>query len=184
MVVRAQRLATGPRALVDRPRLRALPTPSPTVSELRRLERDLHDGVQNELVALIVKLSLLSQDPATPLRAQAACAPVDVTVRGSAPRSTHEAEAAAYFSCLEAVRNAIKHAGRGASVTVALRYEHSKLTVRIEDDGRGSDPERTPRGSGLWNICHRAEAVGRSITVTSSWGRGTALTISLPWPAE
>jgi signal transduction histidine kinase len=34
--------------------------------ERRRLERDLHDGVQNELVALIVKLSLAQQDPDTP----------------------------------------------------------------------------------------------------------------------
>jgi len=35
-------------------------------SERRRLERDLHDGVQSELVALIVKLALAQQDPETP----------------------------------------------------------------------------------------------------------------------
>jgi signal transduction histidine kinase len=34
--------------------------------ERRRLERDLHDGVQNELVALIVELALAQQDPETP----------------------------------------------------------------------------------------------------------------------
>jgi signal transduction histidine kinase len=34
--------------------------------ERRRLERDLHDGVQNELVALIVKLRLAEQDPDMP----------------------------------------------------------------------------------------------------------------------
>ncbi len=34
--------------------------------EWRRLERDLHDGVQNELVALIVKLALAEKDPQTP----------------------------------------------------------------------------------------------------------------------
>jgi signal transduction histidine kinase len=34
--------------------------------ERRRLERDLHDGVQNELVALIVKLTVAEQDPSTP----------------------------------------------------------------------------------------------------------------------
>jgi len=32
----------------------------------RRLERDLHDGVQSELVALIVKLAVAQQDPSTP----------------------------------------------------------------------------------------------------------------------
>jgi signal transduction histidine kinase len=34
--------------------------------ERRRLERDLHDGVQNELVALIIKLAVAQQDPETP----------------------------------------------------------------------------------------------------------------------
>jgi signal transduction histidine kinase len=35
-------------------------------SERRRLERDLHDGVQSELVALIVKPAIAQQDPETP----------------------------------------------------------------------------------------------------------------------
>ncbi len=34
--------------------------------ERRRLQRDLHDGVQGELVALIVELALAQQDPDTP----------------------------------------------------------------------------------------------------------------------
>ena len=37
-----------------------------TANDRRRLERDLHDGVQNELVALIVKLARAQQDPETP----------------------------------------------------------------------------------------------------------------------
>jgi signal transduction histidine kinase len=231
MVVRAQRLVGGPRELVDRPRLHALPTPSATVRELRRLERDLHDGVQNELVGVIVKLSVLSQDPATAtatatatapaladelralearaqaaldsvrdiargiypqvladfgvdraLRAQTARAPVDVTVRGSAPRSADEAEAAVYFSCLEAIQNVAKHAGEAARVTMRLDHDHGTLTVRIEDNGRGFDPRRTPRGAGLRNIDDRAQAVDGGLAVASARGAGTTLTISLPWP--
>ena len=38
----------------------------PFADDRRRLERDLHDGVQNELVALIVKLALAQEDPETP----------------------------------------------------------------------------------------------------------------------
>jgi signal transduction histidine kinase len=223
MVVRARRLAASPQGLIGR-RLRALPTPSPTASELRRLERDLHDGVQNELVAVIVKLSVLSQDPATPpaladelcaleahaqtalnsvrdiargiypqvladfgveraLRAQAARAPVDVSVRGSAPRTTDEAEAAVYFSCLEAIQNVAKHAGETACATIRLEHARGTLIARIEDDGRGFDPERTRRGAGLRNIYERVQAVGGSLTVTARRGSGTKLAISLPWPA-
>jgi signal transduction histidine kinase len=36
------------------------------VADRQRLERDLHDGVQNELVALIVKLALAQECPETP----------------------------------------------------------------------------------------------------------------------
>ncbi len=42
------------------------PAAVPLADDRRRLERDLHDGVQNELVALIVKLALAQQDPETP----------------------------------------------------------------------------------------------------------------------
>jgi signal transduction histidine kinase len=35
-------------------------------SERRRLERDLHDGVQSELVAVIVKVAVAQQHPETP----------------------------------------------------------------------------------------------------------------------
>jgi signal transduction histidine kinase len=38
------------------------------VADRQRLERDLHDGVQNELVALIVKLALVQEDHETPPR--------------------------------------------------------------------------------------------------------------------
>ena len=64
--------------------------------ERRRLERDLHDGVQNELVALIVKLALAQQDSETPpavaemlagleARAQAALDSVRSIARGIYP---------------------------------------------------------------------------------------------------
>jgi signal transduction histidine kinase len=191
--------------------------------ERRRLERDLHDGVQNELVALIVKLRLAEEDPDTPpglagtlsalaaraqsaldsvrqiahgiypavladfgvaeaLRAQAGRASMDVSLVGAAPRSTELAEAAVYFSCLEAIQNVAKHAGREAQVTLRLQHEHGTLAVRIEDDGRGFDPLHTPDGAGLRNIHDRIQTLGGTVKLTSSPGRGTVLTISLPWP--
>jgi signal transduction histidine kinase len=42
------------------------PAAVPLADDRRRLERDLHDGVQNELVALIVKRPLAQRDPETP----------------------------------------------------------------------------------------------------------------------
>jgi signal transduction histidine kinase len=194
------------------------------VDDRRRLERDLHDGVQNELVALIVKLALAEQDPETPpalahvlaelqahaqaaldsvrniargiypppladfslreaLRAQAARVAIRVRLAGSAPRSTQQAEEAAYYSCSEAIQNAAKHAGNTAQITLRLDHHHETLRVRIADDGRGFDPARNPEGAGLQNIRDRIEGFGGSFKVTSRPGLGTVLTISLPWPA-
>jgi signal transduction histidine kinase len=72
------------------------PASVPLANDRRRLERDLHDGVQNELVALIVKLALAQQDPETPpalvemlagleARAQAALDSVRNIARGIYP---------------------------------------------------------------------------------------------------
>ena len=192
--------------------------------ERRRLERDLHDGVQNELVALIVKLALAQQDAETPpavaemlaglearaqaaldavrnivrgiyppllaefglakaLRAQAARAPVHVSLQGTAPRSTEAAEEAVYFACSEAIQNVAKYAGRPAQVMLQLRYEQGSLAVRVADDGRGFDACLTPEGAGMRNIRDRIEDLGGTFKVASSPGHGTVLTISLPWPA-
>jgi signal transduction histidine kinase len=192
--------------------------------ERRRWERDLHDGVQNELVALILKLALAQEDAVTPpalvemlaglearaqaaldsvrniargiypplladfglekaLRVQSARAAVDVSLEGTAPRSTEEAEEAVYFACSEAIQNAAKYAGCGARVTLRLRHDHGSLAVRIADDGRGLDPAATCNGAGLQNILDRIEPLGGTLRIASSPGHGTVLTISLPWLA-
>jgi signal transduction histidine kinase len=105
-----------------------------------------------------------------------------VSFAGTAPRSTEEAEAAVYFSCLEAIQNVAKHAGRTAHARLGLHHEHGTLAVRLEDDGRGFDPARTPDGAGLRNIHDRIQTLGGTIKLTSGPGCGTVLTISLPWP--
>jgi len=193
------------------------------MDDRQRLERDLHDGVQNELVALIVKLSLAQDDPNTPprlaetlaeseahaqaaldsvrniargirpplladfglreaLHAQAMRVAISVRLVGTAPRSTEQAEHAAYFSCSEAIQNAAKHAGHSTQVTVRLDHHDAALRVRIADDGRGFDPVYTPKSAGLQNIRDRITSVGGNFRVASRPGFGTVLTISLPWP--
>jgi Histidine kinase len=147
--------------------------------ERRRLERDLHDGVQNEFVALIVKLSLAEQDPDTPpsltavlsalgsraeaaldsvrqiargiypplladfgvleaLRAQASRAPMDANLDGgTVPRSSGEAKAGLYFSCLEAIQKVANtpgttHTSRSdCTMKTASLRAHRRRPLRI-----------------------------------------------------
>ena len=193
--------------------------------ERRRLERDLHDCVQNELVSLIVRLHLAKEDRHTPpelagtlsalsahaeaaldsvreiaqgiypsslaafgvepaLRAQTARAAMDVTPIGDRASQHEEAEAAAYFSCLEAIQNVAKHAGRDAPTTLRLHHDRGMLAACIQDDGIGFDPAHAETGAGLRNIRDRIGTLGGAVTITSNPGHGTVVDIALPWPAK
>jgi signal transduction histidine kinase len=63
LAMRSLVLATGDSQAIGAPRPPRAHTAAPHVGDRRRLERDLHDGVQNELVALIVMLALAQEDP-------------------------------------------------------------------------------------------------------------------------
>ena len=54
-------------------------------------------------------------------------------------RYSAETEAAAYFCCMEALQNAGKHAGEGASATVRVWEEGDRLFFEVADTGAGFD---------------------------------------------
>jgi signal transduction histidine kinase len=190
--------------------------------ERRRLERNIHDGAQQQLVALAVKLRLVEtmaeRDPAkakalaaeakaesqealenlrdlargiypplladqglaAALESQARKAPFPVLVEpNGVGRYPAEAEATAYFCVLEALQNAAKYA-EASSAIVRLGHENGDLVFTVTDDGKGFDLATTPTGSGLQNMRDRVEAVGGSMEVTSSPGRGTTITGRIP----
>ncbi len=190
--------------------------------ERRKLERNIHDGAQQQLVALTVKLRLartmLERDPAkadtlldqmqgesqqaledlrdlargiyppvladkglaAALEAQGRKSPVPVEVDADGVgRYPREIEAAAYFSCLEAMQNVAKYA-RASAVRIELRQEADTLVFRVTDDGVGFDPADTGYGTGLQGIADRLAVLDGSMTVDSAPGSGTTVTGSLP----
>jgi len=64
-------------------------------------------------------------------------------------------------------------------VRVSVACERGLLTVMVEDNGRGFDPERT-RGLGLLGIEERIRLLGGRFEVQSSPGKGTTLRSTLP----
>ncbi|HEX2030528.1 MAG TPA: GAF domain-containing sensor histidine kinase [Actinomycetota bacterium] len=190
--------------------------------ERRRIERNIHDGAQQQLVALAVNLrlarSLAEKDPRkaaeilerlqddsqqaledlrdlargiypplladkglrAALEAQSRKSPVPVEVHpNGVGRYPAEAEAAVYFCVLEALQNAAKYA-EATKVEVRLEPADDELRFEVTDDGRGFDPATTTPGTGLQNMRDRVEALGGSLSISSSLGEGTTLTGSIP----
>jgi signal transduction histidine kinase len=134
--------------------------------------RDLARGIYPPLLA--------DRGLAEALTAQARKAPVPVEVRPNGlGRYPQEVEATAYFCVLEALQNTAKYADASRAV-VRLTERDAHLTFSVFDDGRGFDVASTRRGAGLQNMVDRVEAVGGSLEITSTPGRGTTVTGRVP----
>jgi signal transduction histidine kinase len=179
-------------------------------AERRRIERNLHDGAQQHLVALSVKVRLIEQfEQRDPERARAlmnqlqndvtsaiedlrslahgiyppllssaglgvamsaACrrAPLPASLASDGVgRHAPEIEAAVYFCCLEALQNAAKYAGAGASARVRIWEDAGGLWFEVSDDGAGFASNGHADGAGLTNMRDRLGAVGGTLRVES-----------------
>ena len=203
-------------------------------AERTRIERDLHDGAQQELVALTMGLgmarvraladedgpeagreALLADLDAAQDRAEAALRSLRETVHGIRPAvlterglgaalrdlagraplpttmSITDAEehldsltspvaTAVYFAVSEALTNAARHAGPGATATVQLDVGAQGLSAVVTDDGRGGADPAAAGSTGLAGMAQRLESVGGRLAIDSAPGAGTRLTITAP----
>jgi signal transduction histidine kinase len=96
-----------------------------------------------------------------------------------------EARTAVYRVAQEALSNIERHA-QAETVLVACDLTPTHLTVEIEDDGIGFDPEemRQPResgqGLGLLGMRERLSLVGGACTIESQRGQGTRILVRVP----
>jgi signal transduction histidine kinase len=194
--------------------------------ERRRLERDIHDGAQQHLVALVVNLRLaqtlaekapdraravlteqvdavdaaiatlvdLSQGLYPPALAEHG---VGAALRGALAGTTvpirvddhglgrlpEEIEAALYFCAVEAVQNAVKHAGASA-ITVTLSSDGTQVQLEVRDDGSGFEAAPDSAGHGLGNMRDRIDAVSGRLTLHSDPGRGATVRATVPLQVE
>jgi signal transduction histidine kinase len=89
-------------------------------------------------------------------------------------------EVALYFITQEALNNIIKHA-RAKSVLVKLAKRKQSLLLTIVDDGCGFDTGKSGQtGMGLKNMFTRAEQIGAKLKITSTPGKGTKISLTLP----
>jgi signal transduction histidine kinase len=158
------------------------------LAELRELQKD----ALAEMRTLIFELRPhgLKQDGLVQaLRNQAAAVEgrsgLSVTVEADedGTRLPLEAEEALYRVAQEALHNVVKHAG-ASWARIRLQVANGAVSLTVEDDGSGFDPERVPRGHlGLTGMRQRLDRFSGELTIASRPGSGTTVSVSMPIPA-
>ena len=91
-------------------------------------------------------------------------------------------ETAVYRIVQEALTNAVKHA-EARHASVVLTRKNGRVTVMVEDDGRGFDPAAATQGIGLVGMRERVQLLDGRLVVESSPepnGQGTTLVAEIP----
>ena len=114
------------------------------------------------------------------LRDVARRSPVPTTIHAAGVhRYSPEIEEAAYFSAVEAIQNATRHAGDATAVSITLSHADT-LDIEVRDNGAGFDPSSVTTGHGQLNMRDRLEAIGGHLTIHSRPGDGTQVIASIP----
>lgn len=188
-----------------------------------RIERNIHDGAQQVLISLAIRLKLLAEEsqggtPPAPEVLTELHHGVDAAIQelrdlshgiypallvqgglrdalvNAAKRSSREVlvdvptdidlatddQAAVYFVCVEALQNALKHAGADAIVSLVVATRNDELVFEVRDDGLGFDPALVSQSSGLLNMADRVAALGGQLVIDSAPGSGTSVRGSIP----
>jgi signal transduction histidine kinase len=83
---------------------------------------------------------------------------------------------------LEAVTNALKHSG-ARRIDIVLRFQDSGLTIAVQDDGCGMGEGAQDLPShhfGLQGIRERVDKLGGVLSIESTPGGGTCVTVAVP----
>jgi signal transduction histidine kinase len=136
------------------------------IDELRDLAHGIHPTILTDLGLAEAIRSLVDGSP-VPIR----------VLELPLGRLDPTAEATAYYVVAEALTNAGKHA-HADSITVRVLESGRFLRIEVGDDGVGGADER--RGSGLQGLRDRVEAVGGTLRVASTPGRGTLVRADIP----
>ena len=177
------------------------------LEERRRIARELHDGVAQELAYIVAEstgslaaaaeraldesrraIAALTRAVDEPLEVALVQAAEEVAGRVGVQLRVDVCEGAKVTpdereALIRIVREAITNAGRhggATSVSVELTNGHGTL-LRIADDGSGFDPRHTRVGGfGLVSMRERAEALGGRFTLCSEDAAGTKIEVRLP----
>lgn len=158
-------------------------TVSQTIAEVREISHNLRPYQLDRLgLTKAVRATLKKIADSGSLRIESEIGDIDGLF-------SPEGEINFYRIVQESLNNILKHS---AAATARIRIERTdgRLTMRIEDDGRGFDSRRSTenaasaRGFGLTGLGERARILGGRFDCASAPGHGTRLTFDIPLPTQ
>jgi signal transduction histidine kinase len=105
---------------------------------------------------------------------------VRLDIEGVAAPLPAPLDLSAYRIVQEALTNVIKHAGPGASASVALTYAASALDIRVADDGSAVPVPTNPPGNGIRGMRERVRLLGGHFRACPLPGGGFEVCARLP----
>jgi signal transduction histidine kinase len=143
------------------------------VGEVRRIS---HDMVSVTLARFGLEKAL--EDLCDSVRLNGKLA-VELALFGLEQRMERGLEITVYRMVQELVSNVLKHAG-ARELSISVTRGPGRISVIVADDGRGFDTDAAADGIGLANVRARAAAMGAQVTVNSTPGKGTTVSIEGP----
>ena len=150
-----------------------------TIENLRRTTRALRP-VYLEDLGLVTALEMLTRETES-----ASNVKVTFQKQGSEKRLAAPVELALYRMAQEALNNVARHA-QASQAELGIYFDQDKIEVRVSDNGIGFEAPNTPADFapsghfGLLGMYERADLIGARLTIHSTPGKGTHLTIQLP----
>ena len=111
-----------------------------------------------------------------------------VNTEGKQIRLGEETELTLFRITQEALNNALRHA-QATRLEVLVKFESAKVELRINDNGKGFDPQKTwlrvaqNANLGLLGMQERAHLIGGSFSLVSEPGKGTTVVVQVPLAA-
>ncbi len=170
----------------------ATPGVSPKLRQQLDLARELVRHSHEETRRSIAVLRPEQPEPQGLLEALEACANLLVeggsvqivaTSTGDPARLPLRVADALYRVGQEALANAVSH-GHPSTIVIRVAYEKTRVRVSIEDDGSGFTLSDDLQGFGIRGMRKRAAGISAALTVHSSPGEGTQISVVAPLPAR
>jgi two-component system sensor histidine kinase UhpB len=148
-----------------------------SLDEIRRISRDLRPEALDDLGLVNALIALISRtDRQGDLR-------IERQLSAELPPLSSELELVIYRVAQEALTNVLRHA-QASRCIVALGVDDGVVELRVADDGVGMPSQTEEETIGIEGMRERALLGGGTLSIESSPGHGTTVTLRLPAAAD